>query len=198
MRRIHLALLVCLSVPTVAAGCATTEQPFVWVGSLPAPDMKPDGVIRPRDSVVAVVKDHADLSGEFAVRDDGGVLYPTIGDVHFGDLSTDAATAALRARIAAVVVNPTVTVSISKLAPIRVNVVGEVKNPQTYELTRDRTVAAALAAAGWITEYADRDRIFVVRHEGGTRIRFRAREITSPDPAVARFRLDDGDVVVAE
>ena len=66
------------------------------------------------------------------------------------------------------------------------------------ELNRDRSVAAALAAAGWITEYADRERIFVVRHEGGTRIRFRAREITSPDPAVARFRLSDGDVVVAE
>jgi len=126
------------------------------------------------------------------------VLYPTIGDVNLGDLTTDAATAELRSRIAAVVVNPVVTVSISKLAPIRVNVVGEVKNPQTYELTRDRTVAGALAAAGWITEYADRDRIFVVRHDGGTRIRFRARQITSPDPAVARFRLSDGDVVVAE
>jgi polysaccharide export outer membrane protein len=197
MRRIQLALLACLAAPAVAAGCAT-EQPFVWVSTLPAPDMKPDGVIRPRDSIVAVVHDHPELSGEFVVRDDGGVLYPTIGDIHLGDLSTEAATAELRSRIASVVVNPAVTVSISKLAPIKVNVVGEVKNPQTYELTRDRTVAAALAAAGWITEYADRDRIFVVRHDGGARIRFRAREITSPDQAVARFRLSDGDVVVAE
>lgn len=198
MTRIHSVLLACLAAPTIVAGCATTEQPFVWVSSLPAPEMKPDGVIRPRDSIVAVVRDHPDLSGEFVIRDDGGVLYPTIGDVHLGDLTTEAATAELRSRIASVVVNPVVTVSISKLAPIRVNVVGEVKNPQTYELTRDRTVAAALAAAGWITEYADRDRIFVVRHDGGTRIRFRAREITSPDPAVSRFRLSDGDVVVAE
>ena len=198
MRRVQLALLACVSTLTVAAGCATTEQPFVWVSTLPPPDMKPDGVIRPRDSIVAVVRDHPDLSGEFVVRDDGGVLYPTIGDIHVGDLSTEAATAELRGRIASVVVNPVVTVSISKLAPIRVNVVGEVKNPQTYELTRDRTVAAALAAAGWITEYADRERIFVVRHDGGTRIRFRASEITSPNPAVARFRLSDGDVVVAE
>ena len=90
------------------------------------------------------------------------------------------------------------TVAISRLAPIKVNVVGEVKTPAAYELTRDRTVAAALAAAGWLTEYADRERIFVVRHEGDMRIRFRAAEITSPDPAVARFRLSDGDVVVAE
>ena len=191
------ALLALLLAPLAASSCAT-ELPFVWVANVPVPDMKPDGVIRPRDSIVAVVGAHPDLSGEFTVRDDGGVLYPVIGDVHFGGLSTAEATAALRARISDVVKDPTVSVSISRLAPIKVNVLGEVKSPATYELTRDRSVAAALAAAGWLTEYADRDRIFVVRHEGDLRVRFRAREITAPDPAVARFRLSDGDVVVAE
>jgi polysaccharide biosynthesis/export protein len=206
----RIRLLACLLAALAAIGCAT-EQPFVWVSSVPAPDMKPDGVIRPRDSIVVVVRDHGDLSGEFVVRDDGGILYPnlptnpgsgpalsTISDIHVGGLTTEAATSELRARASSLVVNPVVTVGISRLAPIKVNVVGEVKTPAAYELTRDRTVAAALAAAGWLTEYADRERIFVVRHEGGTRIRFRASEITSPDPAVARFRLSDGDVVVAE
>jgi polysaccharide export outer membrane protein len=192
-----LPLLLVLLAPVAGGSCAT-EQPFVWVSNVPAPDMKPDGVIRPRDSIVTVVRDHADLSGEFAVRDDGGVVFPLIGDIHFGGLTTESATVALRARASEVVKDPIVSVSISKLAPIRVNVVGEVKTPATYELTRDRSVAAALAAAGWLTEYADRDRIFVVRHEGDMRVRFRAREVTSPDPAVARFRLSDGDVVVAE
>src|SRR5205814_3392232 len=98
MKRIPFALLACLLLSTVAAGCAT-EQPFVWVSTLPSLEMKPDGVIRPRDSIVAVVRDHPDLSGEFVVRDDGGVLYPTIGDIHLGDLSTEAATAELRSRI---------------------------------------------------------------------------------------------------
>jgi polysaccharide export outer membrane protein len=196
--KIRFAVLACLLAAPATIGCATTEQPFVWAANVPAPDMKPDGVVRARDSVVVTVRDHADLSGEFAVRDDGGILYPTIGDIHAAGLSVDEFTAQLRARLSAVVVNPLVSVTISKLAPIRVNVVGEVKTPASYELTRDRTVAAALAAAGWLTEYADRDRIFVVRHEGNMRVRFRAREITSPDPAVARFRLSDGDVVVAE
>ena len=196
--KIRFAVLACLLAALATTGCATVEQPFVWAANVPAPDMKPDGVVRARDSVVVAVRDHADLSGEFAVRDDGGILYPTIGDIHAAGLSVDEFTAQLRTRLSAVVVNPIVSVTISKLAPIRVNVVGEVKTPASYELTRDRTVAAALAAAGWLTEYADRDRIFVVRHEGNMRVRFRAREITSPDPAVARFRLSDGDVVVAE
>jgi polysaccharide biosynthesis/export protein len=95
-------------------------------------------------------------------------------------------------------VRPIVSVSISHVAPIRVNVIGEVKTPATYELVRDRSVTAALAAAGWLTEFADRDRIFVVRREGSLRVRFRAQEITTSNPAVSRFRLSDGDVVVVE
>jgi polysaccharide biosynthesis/export protein len=196
--RIRLAVLASLLAAPVAIGCATPEQPFVWIANVRAPDLKPDGVIRPRDSIVVVVRDHNDLSGEFAVRDDGGILFPTIGDVHVGDKSIETLTTELHGRFSAVVVNPNVTISISKLAPIRVSVVGEVKTPATYELSRDRTVAAALAAAGWLTEFADRDRIFVVRRESDRRVRFRASEITSSEPAVARFRLGDGDVVVAE
>jgi polysaccharide export outer membrane protein len=81
-----------------------------------------------------------------------------------------------------------------------VNVVGEVKTPGVYELARDRTVMAALAAAGWLTDFASKDRIFVIRTGGEQeqRIRFRARELTAPDPHSSTFRLRDGDVVVVE
>jgi hypothetical protein len=68
-----------------------------------------------------------------------------------------------------------------------------------YELTRDKGVIPALAAAGWLTEFAARDRIFVVRPGGGDRrIRFSARDLTGPQPSAGRFRLQDGDVVVVE
>jgi polysaccharide export outer membrane protein len=191
--RALLALLVLVTV----GGCAT-ERPFVWVSDLPDKAMKNEPVIRPRDTIVVVVRDQATLSGEFVVREDGGVLLPTIGEVNAdgktsGDLATE-----LHARLAPMIVNPSVTVSIAHPAPIRVNVVGEVKTPASYELTRDRSVTAALAAAGWLTEFADRDRIFVIRQNGDGRVRFRARDITAPGPAVARFRLNDGDVVVVE
>ena len=97
-------------------------------------------------------------------------------------------------------VTPEVSVSITKLAAIRVNVVGEVKTPGSYELTRGRGLIPALAAAGWLTEFADRDRIFVLRSEpgGSQRIRFRARELTAAEPHASGFRLQDGDVVVVD
>ena len=197
-RRLSVVAYVWVLVLFSFAGCAT-ERPFVWVSDLPAAATGSEVVaIRPRDSVVVVVHDQPSLSGEYVVGEDGGILLPTIGEVTVAGHSIEEATATLRARFVTVVVNPVLTVSISHPAPIRVNVVGEVKTPASYELSRDRSVTAALAAAGWLTEFADRDRIFVVRRAGEMRIRFRAGEITSPDPAVSRFRLSDGDVVVVE
>ena len=120
-------------------------------------------------------------------------------DLFAGRTPEDVATE-LKARLQNMITaEPIVTVSIARSAPVRVNVVGEVRTPGIYELGRDRTVTAALAAAGWITDFAGKDRIFVVRRgDAQTRIRFRTRELTGPEPRTAGFRLRDGDVVVVE
>ena len=99
-----------------------------------------------------------------------------------------------------VLVKPEVTVSIVKIAAVRVNVVGEVRTPGSYELTRSRGVMSALATAGWLTEFANKERIFVVRTEGTTiqRLRFRVADLTAAEPHAVGFRLQDGDVVVVE
>jgi polysaccharide export outer membrane protein len=96
------------------------------------------------------------------------------------------------------VVAPVVSVWISKTTSIRVSVVGEVKTPGTYELTRDRGLLPALALAGWLTEFAHSDRVFVVRVRTNERIRFRVQDITTAEPHAAQFQLADGDVVVVE
>jgi polysaccharide export outer membrane protein len=65
---------------------------------------------------------------------------------------------------------------------------------------RGRGVIPALASAGWLTEFADRDKIFVIRSEAGViqRIRFRARDLTAAESHSTGFRLKDGDVVVVD
>jgi protein involved in polysaccharide export with SLBB domain len=80
-----------------------------------------------------------------------------------------------------------------------VSVIGELKAPGSYELSRDRSVAAALAAAGWLGDFAGKDRIYVLRRgPKDLSVRFRVADITNPGPSTARFRLRDGDVVVVE
>jgi len=179
--------------------CAT-ERPYVWFRDMPqaqAAAPEAPGVIRPRDLLVVHVRDQAAMTGEFVVREDGGYLQPTVGNVVVANRTPDQVAAELTARLAGIVVQPHVTVSIARSASVRVNVIGEVRTPGAYELTRDRTVAASLASAGWLTDFASSDRIFVVRN-GEPRIRFRARDLTTPESNSSRFHLRDGDVVVVE
>jgi polysaccharide export outer membrane protein len=181
------------------SGCAT-DRPFVWLQDLPpiAP-IPPDGLIHSRDSIVVGVRDQPTMSGEFVVRDDGGCLLPTIGEVHVNGRTPSEVAAELKGRLKDLIVSPMVTVSVSKVAPIRISVVGEVKNPGVFELNRDRTVTGALATAGWVGDFAASDRVFLVRRPPGElRVRFRLAELTTPDPRAAAFALRDGDVIVVE
>jgi polysaccharide export outer membrane protein len=181
-----------------AAGC-TPQRPFAWVNQLPVSPPETEPVIAIRDTILVDVRDQAALSGEFLVRDDGHYLQPTLGNVQAAGRLPKDLVLELTGRLRQVVVNPTVSVWIVRPAPIKVSVVGEVRTPGGYELTRDRSVTAALASAGWVTEFAKDDRVYVVRPaEREQRIRFRLKDLTTPEPHSARFRLRDGDVVVVE
>jgi polysaccharide export outer membrane protein len=179
-------------------GCAA-ESPFVWVADLPVVTQSGE-TISPRDTIQVSVRNQPGLSGEFPVSDHGEYLQPTLGTISVAGRTPEALVADLQIRLKDIVVKPEVSVSIVKVASIRVNVVGQVKTPGSYELARGRGVIPALAAAGWLTEFADRDKIFVIRSEAGAieRIRFRARELTAAEPHSTGFRLKDGDVVVVD
>ena len=192
MSAILLALLGSLSV-----GCAHDGR-FTWVEDLPAKNPGSEPVIHPRDMLLVEVSRQPTLSGEFVVRDDGHYSQPMVGSIHVADQTPSQAAAAIAIALKGVVVAPVVSVWISKTTSIRVSVVGEVKAPGTYELTRDRGLLPALALAGWLTEFAHSDRVFVVRVRTNERIRFRVRDITTAEAHAAQFQLADGDVVVAE
>ena len=187
----------------LGSGCAS-EQPYLWGTQAPLVGAaggasEAGGLINARDTLLIYVKSQPAFSGEFPVREDGALLVPGIGDVRAAGLTTEQIKAGLLERFKDVLVSPQVSVALMKPAPVRVNVVGEVKTPGIYELGRDRSLLTALAAAGWITDFASHDRIFVVKREAPSpRLRFRVRELTSPSPTVAAFRLGDGDVVSVE
>jgi protein involved in polysaccharide export with SLBB domain len=193
-----IGLVAALTLGAAALGCGT-EHAFRWVQDLPvAPG---DGaMIEPRDTILVSVKNQPALSGEFLVGDRGEYSQPTVGTISVGGKTTATVVAELQNSLTGVLVKPEVMVSIIKIAAVRVNVVGEVKAPGAYELTRSRGVTSALATAGWLTEFANRDRIFVIRSDGtaAQRIRFRAADLTAAEPHAIGFRLQDGDVVVVE
>jgi polysaccharide biosynthesis/export protein len=181
-----------------ALACGSTG-PATWVGELPVTQSLGEPVIGPRDTILVHAANQKDISGEFPVRDDGFYLQPPLGNLRAAGLTPTQLSQELARKLQGMIVNTQISVSIPKRAPIKVHVVGEVKSPATYELDRDRSVMAALAAAGWLSDYAKDDAIFVVRpKEQPPRIRFRGKDLKSAEPHSALFQLRDGDVLVVE
>jgi polysaccharide export outer membrane protein len=182
----------------LAVGCAH-EAPFVWVQDVAVADQAPVTRLQARDTISIAIAGQPSLSGESTVRDDGSYFNPLVGSVALVGLTLAEAGKALRDRMKAVVVEPVVSVALVRSGPIRVGVMGEVKTPGSYELTRDRRLSAALLAAGWLTDFAHDDRIFVLRTTGDSRrIRFRLRDLTISEPHAVSFLLLDGDIVSVE
>jgi protein involved in polysaccharide export with SLBB domain len=194
--------LLTLLLPIATTGCPA-QKPFAWVNDLPMPTQA-DRLVEPRDVLFVDVRNQKEMSGDFTVRDDGTYQQPSVGSIRVAGMTTQQVATTVQRALQGVVVEPQVTVAISRPAPVKVNVVGQVKAPGTFELTRDRSVTAALAAAGWLNEFAGDDDVYVLRpqsHEADPRmgrIRFRVRELTGGDPNSVRFQLRDGDVVVVE
>jgi polysaccharide export outer membrane protein len=181
----------------ISGGCAT-PGPYIWVNHLTPQETPDEPVIQPRDTILVEVKNQANMSGEFTVREDGHYTQPLLGSVPVGGATPSTVAQTLSGMLRGMVNDPRVMVWISRPAPIRVNVVGEVKTPGTFELTRDRTMLGALSAAGWVTEFAKKEDVYVVRMADKARIRFRLTDVTSPTGPATRFRLRDGDAVIVE
>ena len=76
--------------------------------------------------------------------------------------------------------------------------VGEVRNSGVFPIEPGSNVLHALAAAGGLTDYADGDKVFVVRKSLPQRVRFRFTDLRSQDPKSVQFTLQAGDVIVVE
>ena len=97
------------------------------------------------------------------------------------------------------VLNPRVNVLVEESHPVRVSVLGAVARAGAYVVDPGAGVADALANAGGLTEFAHRDRIYVLRRAPtAIRIRFTFDELTRGTGRSALFRLQQGDVVVAQ
>jgi polysaccharide export outer membrane protein len=198
MRRFAAVVLACWGVGT-AMGCAHS-LPFVWVDDLPPAALVPDPYrIAAGDSLSILVWNQSKLSGDVRVRTDGQVTLPLIGDVAVGGLTPTGAASQVQHRLDGLVVDPKVTVSIRESATPTFSVVGEIKTSGSYPLNGPTTLLQAIAAAGGLTEFSNRDRIFVIRKGPEIkRIRFTYEKLSRVDGRGILFQLREGDIVVIE
>ena len=152
------------------------------------------------DDVLAVnVWKEEEISRQVPVRPDGKVSLPLAGEVQAAGLTPVQLQESIRTKLAAYLVNPTVTVMVQEARSRRFNVVGEVQHPGSYVLGQPLTVLDALALAGGFRDFASTGGIYVLRlHGDGSheRIGFNYKQVISGRNLAQNIRLQPGDTVV--
>jgi polysaccharide export outer membrane protein len=184
------------------AGCKGTGS-YVWVQDLPATvnaQSAAEGyVVASGDLVNVRVFGQEEMSVKAKVRRDGRLAIPFVGDLDVHGKRPAAIAKELEERLKTYVNTPRITVVVEESQPVTVAVVGEVVRAGTVTIETNGGVLQALANAGGLTDFADRDRIFVLRkYPAPQRIRFTYDALSRYDLKAAAFTLQGGDVVVVE
>lgn len=126
----------------------------------------------------------------------GDINFPQLGILHVEGLTTEQLTQLITKRISEDVQDPYVKV---ELANFRVNVLGEVERPGAYNVTRERyTVLDALADAGDLTEYGERNNVLIIREVDGKRVFYHVNLNNSDLMSQPYFYLQQNDVIYVE
>ena len=195
--RVTVFCLLVSSVLSVAA--CEAHVPFVWVDEMPDANQPPPPYrVQSGDRLVVNVWNQPPLSGEVLVRQDGRITLPLVGDIAIGGMTTSEASAEIGKRLTGLVVDPHVAVSLSGGREPTVNVVGEVRTGGSFPLRSGEGVLELIARAGGLSEFAGKDRIYVVRKRESMRIRFSYDRLARADGPGAMFQLRDGDTIIVE
>ena len=186
------------------ASAARAEQ------AAPAPAPEPDGYeyrIGPEDVLQIAVWQNAELSRVLPVRPDGKISLPLLNDVQAAGLTPMQLRDSLKEKLAQYVPAAEISVIVGEVQSFNVSLIGKVQRANRYKLKGPTTVLDLLALAGGFAEFADTDRIVVLRPEpfvvqgrrtGQTfkRIPFNYKKVVSAGGESDNVLLQPGDIVV--
>lgn len=155
------------------AGCSSSSQP---ASSLPLPTENGDAAtagladegiagydLGPGDQLRITVFRHEDLSGQFELDGEGYFAMPLVGEILGGGLTSRQLENEIETRLkgGGYLVNPQVSIEVLNYRPFYI--IGEVRNPGSFEYVNGMTVINAVALAGGFTYRADQDDIIISR-----------------------------------
>ncbi|MEL7370438.1 MAG: polysaccharide biosynthesis/export family protein, partial [Myxococcota bacterium] len=148
-----------------AAGCASGPGQWVWVWDLP-PARAESPRIKPGDTLQITVRNQQSMSGQAKVQPNGTYVQPQYGAVSVAGMNEAEATQQLKTLLKGVLVNPRATIAIAVPGNNRLAVIGEVRNNGRVELRPEDGMLELLAQVGGLTQFADKDGIYLIRKSG--------------------------------
>jgi polysaccharide export outer membrane protein len=152
----------------------------------------------PGDQIDVFVWRNPDLSKQVPIRPDGRITLPLVGEVVATGKTVQQLQDELTSRLGEYVQMPTVTVSVSAVRSLVVYVLGNVRTPGPVQMDRNLTVLQAVAMAGGVNEFADRNDIVVMRTDANgvhQRWSFRYDDVVDGKGLSTNVVLQSGDVI---
>jgi polysaccharide export outer membrane protein len=193
------SFLWALCLPLLIAGCASSAN--LMSGAPPAPAPMDAYQIGVDDVVQVSVWRNPELGVTAPVRPDGKISVPLVGDVLAGGRTPDEVAQDVKAKLAAFVIEPQVSVIITELRSheylSRVRVTGAVRNPISIPYRQGMTVLDAVLAAGGITEFAAPDRSSLYRKSGDSAQAYgvQLENILNNGDLSTNYKVAPGDVI---
>lgn len=130
----------------------------------------------------------------YLVNQSGDITMPVLGTIHVAGMTTEQLTKELTRMISKDVTDPVVTV---RLRNFSINVMGEVNNPGIKYVGGERvSILDALAAAGDLTPYGNRNDLLLIRENNGKREYHRLNLNDASLLSSPYFYLQQNDVVM--
>ncbi len=194
-------LIFCIAAVLSMSGCATTPKegapPGPAVAGTPAAEAPSveQYIIGAEDLLrISVWKDE-NLTTDAVVRSDGMISVPLVNDVMASGLTALQLKEEITNRLMEYIPGVEVTVVVMEMRSNKVYIQGEVQKPGPQPFNGNLTVIQALALAGGLTPYADKNSIMILR-ASGQQLQFDYSKVSRGQNMDQNVTLKRGDTII--
>jgi polysaccharide export outer membrane protein len=151
-------------------------------------------LIGPEDVLFIKVWRENDFTLPVAVRPDGKITMPLVGEVQAGGETPMQLTKALTEQLIKYINNPDVTVFVTEVRSKKYYIIGQVSREGAFPLVTPTTILDALVNAGGFHEFANTKKIKILR--GAKVFNFNYNEVTKAKHMEQNIYLESGDHII--
>ena len=188
------------TLPSSTLGAASVSATPSQTGEKSSLIVTKEYIIGPEDVLEITVWRNQDLSKIVAVRPDGRISMPLIGDVTAVGRTPSQLTEEIASRLKEFKENPSIAIVVKEVNSYAVFILGEVQKPGKYPLKSKTTLLQGITIAGGFTPTAARNKMvlfrFVDNGSGDERMKASYDDIVLRDGSRQNVELKPGDTVV--
>jgi polysaccharide export outer membrane protein len=151
-------------------------------------------LIGPEDILFIRVWREPDFTLPAAVRPDGKITMPLVGDVQAGDQTPMQLTKTITELLGKYLNNPDVNVMVTDVRSKKYYIDGEVLKPGTYLLVTPTTVLEALSNCGGFRDFANTKKIRILRK--GNILHFNYKDVSRGKNLEQNILIESGDHII--